>query len=64
MSYEAALALQQLKAMGKKRGYLTFAEVNEHLPRSVVDPEVISSMVDQLERSGVRVVENPPVKED
>jgi RNA polymerase primary sigma factor len=59
MSYEAALCLQ-LKAFGRQQGFLTHAQVNEHLPSTAVDPEEISSIVDQLEHHGVRVVENPP----
>jgi hypothetical protein len=63
MTYEAALAVQQLKALGLKHGFLTYAQVNEKLPASFVDPREIESIVEQLERSGVRVIENSPSKE-
>jgi RNA polymerase primary sigma factor len=63
MNYDAALALQQLMTLGQKRGFLTYAQVNERLPASVVDPLEIESIVEQLERFGVRVVENSASKE-
>jgi RNA polymerase primary sigma factor len=63
MTYEAALSLQQLKALGQKQGFLTYAQINEHLPLAVVDPREISSVVDQLERFGVRVIADSSNKE-
>ena len=60
MSYETALGVQRLKALGKQQGFLTYDHVNLQLPPSVVDPEEIAAIVKQIERSGVRVVENSP----
>lgn len=59
MSYEAALSVQRLKALGKKQGFLTHQQVNSELHPSVVDPEKIAAIVEQIERAGIRVVENP-----
>jgi len=53
MSYETALSIQRLKALGKKQGFVTRAQFNERLPSSVVDPENISAIVEQLKRAGV-----------
>jgi hypothetical protein len=59
VSYEAALSVQRLKALGKKQGFLTHQQVNSELHPSVVDPEKIAAIVEQIERAGIRVVENP-----
>ncbi len=37
--------LKDLIAQGKKQGYLTYAEVNDHLPNDIVDPEQIEEIV-------------------
>ena len=40
--------VQQLKdliARGKEQGYLTYAEVNDHLPNDIVDPEQIEAYI-------------------
>ena len=60
MSYESALSVQRLKELGRKQGFLTYTQVNEELPSSVVDPDKILSIIDQLERYGIRVIENSP----
>ena len=42
---------QQLKALiarGKEQGYLTYAEVNDHLPSGIVDPEQIEDIVNMI----------------
>ena len=60
MSYETALSVQRLKALGKKQGFLTYEQVNLELDPSVVKPEKIAAIVQQIERAGVRVLKNPP----
>lgn len=60
VSYETALSVQRLKALGKKQGYVTYQQVNAELPVSVVDPDKLSAIVEQIERAGVRVVERAP----
>jgi len=60
MTGEASLWLQNLKALGQSQGYLTYAQFNEGLPLSIVDPEEIEVIVEQLKRSGIRVVPDSP----
>jgi hypothetical protein len=48
--------MRHLKALGQSQGFLTFAQVNENLPLAIVDPEEIEAIVEQLKRSGIRVV--------
>jgi hypothetical protein len=52
----APLWLQNLKTLGQSQGYLTYAQVNGSLPLAIVDPEEIEEIVEQLKRSGIRIV--------
>ena len=54
---------QQLKALiarGKEQGYLTYAEVNDHLPNDIVDPEQIEDIVNMINDMGIAVHEKAP----
>ncbi|MGB2130475.1 MAG: RNA polymerase sigma factor region1.1 domain-containing protein, partial [Marinobacterium sp.] len=33
--------LKELIARGKEQGYLTYAEVNDHLPEDIADPDQV-----------------------
>ncbi len=55
--------VQQLKdliARGKEQGYLTYAEVNDHLPNDIVDPEQIEDIVNMINDMGIMVHEKAP----
>ncbi|WP_446697464.1 RNA polymerase sigma factor RpoD [Undibacterium danionis] len=52
--------LKTLIKMGKDRGYLTFAEINDHLPENVVDPEAIEGIISTFNDMGVAVYEQAP----
>jgi RNA polymerase primary sigma factor len=52
--------LKTLIKMGKERGYLTFAEINDHLPDEVTDGEVIEAMVSTFNDMGITVYEQAP----
>ena len=52
--------LKALIKMGKDRGYLTFAEINDHLPENVVDPEAIEGIISTFNDMGVAVYEQAP----
>ena len=56
--------LQKLIAKGKEQGYLTYAEVNDHLPDSIVDPEQIEDIVSMIGDMGITVYENAPEESD
>ena len=49
------LWLQDLKAMGKSQGYLTYAQINGSLPLHIVEPEEIEKIVGELKHSGIRI---------
>jgi RNA polymerase primary sigma factor len=46
--------------MGKERGYLTFAEINDHLPDDVTDGEAMDAMVSTFNDMGITVYEQAP----
>ncbi|NNG13631.1 MAG: sigma-70 family RNA polymerase sigma factor, partial [Gammaproteobacteria bacterium] len=53
----------QLKALiikGKEQGYLTYAEVNDHLPNEIVDPDQIEGIISMITDMGVTVQEFAP----
>jgi RNA polymerase primary sigma factor len=52
--------LKLLIARGKEQGYLTYAEVNDHLPPEIVDPEQIEDIVNTINDMGITVYEKVP----
>ncbi|MEM9386528.1 MAG: RNA polymerase sigma factor RpoD [Pseudomonadota bacterium] len=52
--------LKILIARGKEQGYLTYAEVNDHLPNDIVDPEQIEDIVNMINDMGITVHEKAP----
>ena len=53
-------SLKTLISKGKEQGYLTYAEVNDHLPDSIVDPEQIEDIVRMINDMGIKVFEKAP----
>jgi len=52
--------LKLLIAKGKEQGYLTYSEVNDHLPEGIVDPEQIEDIISMINDMGIAVHEVPP----
>jgi len=52
--------LKQLIAKGKEQGYLTYAEVNDHLPEEIVDPEQVEDIINMINDMGITVHEVAP----
>src|ERR1700733_14374647 len=52
--------LKLLIARGKEQGYLTSAQVNDHLPAEIVDPEQIEGIVNTINDMGIPVYEKAP----
>jgi RNA polymerase primary sigma factor len=55
-----AKQLRELIGRGKEQGYLTYAEVNDHLPNDIVDPEQIEDIVNMINDMGIMVHEKAP----
>ena len=56
----AESGLKFLILKGKEQGFLTYAEVNDHLPDSIVDPEQIEEIVTTIGDMGIKVYEKAP----
>ncbi len=52
--------IKRLIARGKEQGYLTYAEVNDHLPDEIVDPEQIEDIISMIKDMGIEVHEEAP----
>ena len=52
--------LKNLIVLGKERGYLTYAEINDHLPDDMTDAEQIESVVTMLADMGIAVYDEAP----
>jgi RNA polymerase primary sigma factor len=57
---DRASQLKLLIARGKEQGYLTYGEVNDHLPNDIVDPEQIEDIVNMINDMGITVFEKAP----
>jgi RNA polymerase primary sigma factor len=51
---------KQLITKGREQGYLTYAEVNDHLPDDIVDPEQIEDIIGMINGMGIEVHEVAP----
>ncbi len=56
--------LKQLLALGRARGYLTYGEINDHLPQDIVEAEQLESIVGMITEMGIRVSDAPPDMEE
>lgn len=56
--------LKDLIARGKEQGYLTYAEVNDHLPPDIADPEQIEDIISMINDMGIHVSEVAPDAEE
>ncbi|MCC6715683.1 MAG: hypothetical protein IT496_10665, partial [Gammaproteobacteria bacterium] len=52
--------LKLLIAKGKEQGFLTYTEVNDHLPDDIVDPEQIEDIINMINDMGITVSETAP----
>jgi RNA polymerase primary sigma factor len=52
--------LKALIAKGKEQSYLTYAEVNDHLPQSISDPDQVEDIIQMINDMGIKVFETAP----
>ena len=52
--------LKELIARGKEQGYLTYAEVNDHLPEDIADPDQVEDIIRMINDMGIKVSEDTP----
>ena len=56
--------LKKLIALGRGQGYLTYSEVNDHLPDDISDPEQIEDIIGMINDMGIMVYETAPETDD
>ncbi len=52
--------LKELITRGKEQGYLTYAEVNDHLPEDISDPDQVEDIIRMINDMGIQVFETAP----
>ncbi len=52
--------IKDLIALGKEQGYLTYAEVNDHLPEGISEPDQVEDIIQMINDMGIRVFEQTP----
>lgn len=56
--------LKLLVTKGKEQGYLTYAEVNDHLPEDIIDSDQIEDIIQMINDMGIQVMEETPDADD
>ncbi|HYA20810.1 MAG TPA: RNA polymerase sigma factor RpoD [Burkholderiales bacterium] len=54
------MRLKNLIVLGKDRGYLTYAEINDHLPDDMLDAEQIENIISMINDMGIAVYDEAP----
>src|SRR6267143_607825 len=54
------MRLKNLIVLGKERSYLTYAEINDHLPDDMLDAEQIESIISMINDMGIQVYDEAP----
>ena len=52
--------LKALIAKGREQSYLTYAEVNDHLPEQISDPDQVEDIIQMINDMGIKVYESAP----
>ena len=52
--------LKDLIAKGKEQGYLTYSEVNDHLPQDISEPDQVEDIIQMINDMGIQVFETAP----
>jgi len=52
--------IKELIARGKEQGFLTYSEVNDHLPDDISDPDQVEEIIQMINDMGIQVFETAP----
>ncbi|XBC44419.1 MAG: RNA polymerase sigma factor RpoD [Buchnera aphidicola (Schlechtendalia peitan)] len=64
MEHNPQLQLKLLVTHGKEQGYLTYAEIHDHLPNDIVNSDQIEDIIQMINDMGIQVVEEAPDADD
>ncbi|QJC35306.1 RNA polymerase sigma factor RpoD [Enterobacteriaceae endosymbiont of Donacia proxima] len=64
MDYNSKLQFKLLVTRGKEQGYLTFSEINDHLPDNIVNSDQIKNIIQMINDIGIQVMEEAPDCDD
>ena len=56
--------LKSLIVLGKERGFLTYAEINDHLPENMLDAEQLEGVVSMINDMGIQVFDEAPAADE
>ncbi|HEX4975919.1 MAG TPA: RNA polymerase sigma factor RpoD [Pseudomonadales bacterium] len=56
--------LKELIAKGKEQGFLTYADVNDHLPDDISEPDQVEDIIGMINDMGIQVFENAPAADE
>ena len=62
MDQDQQSRLKELIAKGKEQGFLTYTQVNDHLPEGIVEPERIEDIIRMINDMGIKVHESAPTE--
>ena len=60
VTHQQQSRLKDLIAKGKEQGYLTYSEVNDHLPQDISDPDQVEDIIQMINDMGIQVFESAP----
>lgn len=60
MSENQQSRFKELISRGREQGYLTYADVNDHLPEDISDPEQVEDIIQMINDMGIKVYEVAP----
>ncbi|QJC34527.1 RNA polymerase sigma factor RpoD [Enterobacteriaceae endosymbiont of Donacia crassipes] len=64
MDYNSKLQFKLLVTRGKEQGYLTFSEINDHLPDRIINSDQIKNIIQMINDIGIQVMEKAPDDDD
>lgn len=64
MDHNSKSQLKILVTLGKEKGYLTYSEVNDHLPDNIINSDQIKNIIQMINDMGIQVMEEAPDNDD
>ena len=59
-NFQQQSRIRELIGKGREQGYLTYAEVNDHLPEDISDPDQVEDIIQMINDMGINVFEAAP----